>query len=156
MKKGFEKFIKTITFWEILKGMRLTFSLMFVKPVTRLYPKDRPVIPPVYRGAHAFRRNSEGKELCIACGLCAAYCPSNCITIRTSEAADHSKNLDSYEIDLLRCLFCGYCVEACPVRALTMTQDYELASYNKEDLVYNKEKLLEIGDRYAGKETHLD
>jgi len=152
----FEKFIRTITFWEILKGMRLTFATMWTKPVTRLYPKERPVVPPVSRGLHALRRQPDGSEVCIACGLCAAYCPTGCINIKTSEGADHKKVIDVYEIEILRCLFCGYCVEACPVRALTMTQEYELSSYRKDKLLYTKEMLLANGDRYKGRETHFD
>ena len=154
--KGFGKFIRYIFFWEILKGLKLTLSTMFVKPVTRLYPAERPVVPPVYRGLHAMRRNGEGDPLCIACGLCAAYCPSRCITIKTSEGDDHKKSLYKYEIEILKCLFCGYCVEACPVRALTMTQEYELSEYKKEKLVYNMQMLLANGDKYSGKETYLD
>jgi len=150
------KFIKTITFYEILKGMRLTFSMMFVKPVTRLYPKERPIVPPVFRGLHALRRHPDGSEVCIACGLCAAYCPTGCIKIKTSEGPEHVKVVDTYEIELLKCLFCGYCVEACPVRALAMTQEYELASYTKESLLYTKEMLLANGDKYKGKEMHFD
>jgi NADH-quinone oxidoreductase subunit I len=154
--KGFEKFIKTVTFWEILKGLRLTLSTMFKKPVTRMYPDERPVLPAVYRGLHALRRHPDGSEVCIACGLCAAYCPTRCISIRTSEGPGHRKVLDSYQIEILRCLFCGYCVEACPVRALTMTQEYELSCYDKGKVLYTKEMLLANGDRYRGKETHLD
>jgi NADH-quinone oxidoreductase subunit I len=154
--KGFEKFIKTITFWEILKGLRLTFSTMTKKPVTKMYPDEKPVLPPVYRGLHAMRRHPDGSEVCIACGLCAAYCPTRCITIKTSEGEEHRKVLDSYEIEILKCLFCGYCVEACPVRALTMTQEYELAGYDKAKLLYTKDMLLANGDGYKGKETHLD
>ena len=154
--KRLEKFIKYITFWEILKGLKLTLGTMYTKPVTKMYPKEKPVLPGVYRGLHAMRRREDGREMCIACGLCAAYCPSKCIKIKTSENPDHTKKLDSYEIEILRCLFCGYCVEACPVRAITMTQEYELADYSKRKLVYNKEMLLANGDRYKGKETHLD
>ena len=153
---GLEKFIKTVTFWEILKGMKLTFSYLFKKPVTRLYPKERPVVPPVFRGLHALRRHSDGSEVCIACGLCAAYCPTGCIKIKTSEGPEHTKVVDTYEIELLRCLFCGYCVEACPVRALTMTQEYELSKYTKEELLFTKEMLLANGDKYRGKETFFD
>lgn len=153
---GFVKFLKYIFFWEILKGLKLTLSTMYTKPVTRLYPAERPIVPPVYRGLHAMRRNGEGDPLCIACGLCAAYCPSRCITIETSEGADHKKSLDKYEIEILKCLFCGYCVEACPVRALTMTQEYELSEYKKEKLLYTMPMLLANGDKYRGKETFLD
>ena len=151
-----EKFLKYITFWEILKGLKLTFSMLFTKPVTKMYPKERPVVPPVFRGLHALRRHPDGREVCIACGLCAAYCPTGCISIRTSENPDHTKKLDSYEIEILKCLFCGYCVEACPVRALTMTQEYELSDYKKESLLYTKDMLLANGEKYKGKETHLD
>ncbi len=153
---GLQNFIKTITFWEILKGMKLTFGYLFKKPVTRLYPAERPVIPPVFRGLHALRRHPDGSEVCIACGLCAAYCPTGCINIKTSEGPDHVKVVDTYEIEILKCLFCGYCVEACPVRALTMTQEFELASYSKGSLLYNKDMLLQNGDRYRGKETFFD
>jgi len=150
------RFIKTITFWEILKGMKLTFSTMLKKPVTRLYPKERPEVPPVYRGLHALRKHANGREVCIACGLCAAYCPTGCIEIETSEGADGEKVVDRYDIDILRCLFCGYCVEACPVRALVMTQEYELSQYSRKELIYTKEMLLANGGRYEGREVHTD
>ena len=151
-----DKFIKTITFYEILKGMRLTFSTMLTKPVTKMYPAEKPVVPPVFRGLHALRRHQDGSEVCIACGLCAAYCPTGCIKIKTSEGPDHTKVVDTYEIEILKCLFCGYCVEACPVRALAMTQEYELASYDRKSLLYNKVMLLANGDKYKGKEMHFD
>jgi NADH-quinone oxidoreductase subunit I len=150
------KFIKTITFYEILKGMKLTFSTMLKKPVTKLYPYERPYIHPVFRGLHALRRHANGSEVCIACGLCAAYCPTGCINIQTSEGPDHEKVIDKYEIEILKCLFCGYCVEACPVRAIVMTQEYELAGYTRESLLYTKEMLLANGDKYEGKEFHTD
>lgn len=150
------RFVKYITFYEILKGMALTFRTMLEKPVTRQYPDERPVVPPVYRGLHALRRHPDGRELCIACGLCAAYCPTGCIRIKTSEAPDHTKVVDTYEIEILKCLFCGYCVEACPVRALAMTQEYELSAYDRDSLLYTKDMLLANGDRYKGKEMHFD
>ncbi len=150
------RFVKYITFYEILKGMALTFRTMLEKPVTRQYPDERPVVPPVYRGLHALRRHPDGREVCIACGLCAAYCPTGCIRIKTSEAPDHTKVVDTYEIEILKCLFCGYCVEACPVRALAMTQEYELSAYDRDSLLYTKDMLLANGDRYKGKEMHFD
>ena len=153
---GFGKFIRTITFWEILKGMKLTGGYLFKRPVTRLYPRERPVIPPVFRGLHALRRHKDGSEVCIACGLCAAYCPTGCINIRTSEGPEHKKVVDTYEIEILKCLFCGYCVEACPVRALTMTQEFELAGCDRDALLYDKEMLLANGERYRGRDTHFD
>ena len=154
--KGFEKFIKTITFWEILKGLKLTFSTMLTKPVTKLYPIERPVIPPVFRGLHAMRRHPDGTRDVHRLRAMRGVLPDRVHKDKDLRGPDHKKKLDSYEIELLKCLFCGYCVEACPVRALTMTQEYELASYSKEKLLYTREMLLANGDRYRGKETHLD
>ncbi len=112
------------------------------KPVTLQYPEERWTPYPRFRGLHRLLRTEEGKEKCVACCLCAAVCPSRCITIETGENAQHEKYAQRYEIDIARCIFCGYCVEACPVGALLMSGDYELAEYSRDRLVYTKERLL--------------
>ena len=126
----------------LLQGLKITFLHMFKKPVTLQYPDERPNVVPNYRGRHALKVSHE-KAKCVACYLCPTVCPAKCITVEAGEDANHDKFAASYEIDMLRCIFCGYCVEACPVDALKMTQEFELASYKREDFVFVKERLLE-------------
>lgn len=126
----------------LLKGLWITLSHLFKKPVTLQYPDERPVVAPNYRGLHALKV-SHSKAKCVACYLCPTVCPAKCITVEAGEDANHDKYAERYEIDMLRCIFCGYCVEACPVDALKMTQTFELANYRREDFVFVKEALLE-------------
>jgi len=142
-------FIKKITFYEILQGMALTFRSMLTKPVTRQYPEEKHPAMPGFRGLHALvRESSTGREKCIACGLCAAICPSQCIHIYTGEAADGRKVAERYEIEVLRCTFCAFCVEACPVGAVVLTEHYEYSDYSRDAFYYNKEMLLANWDKY--------
>ena len=126
----------------LLKGLQITFSHMFKKPVTLQYPQERPTIPPGFRGLHQLNV-SHDKAKCVACYLCPTVCPAKCITVEAGEDANHDKFAAVYEIDMLRCIFCGYCVEACPVDAVSMTDTFELANYSRADFTYNKERLLE-------------
>ena len=126
----------------LLKGLQITFSHMFKKPVTLQYPNERPTIPPGFRGLHQLNV-SHDKAKCVACYLCPTVCPAKCITVEAAEDANHDKYAAVYEIDMLRCIFCGYCVEACPVDAVRMTDTFELANYSRADFTYNKERLLE-------------
>ena len=126
----------------LLKGLQITFSHMFKKPVTLQYPNERPTIPPGFRGLHPLNV-SHDKAKCVACYLCPTVCPAKCITVEAGEDANHDKFAEKYEIDMLRCIFCGYCVEACPVDAIRMSDTFELASYSRADFTYNKERLLE-------------
>jgi NADH-quinone oxidoreductase subunit I len=148
-----QKLVRRIFFIEILKGMALTISKLFTRPVTRQYPEEpRPSLPG-FRGLHALvRESTTGREKCIACGLCAAVCPSQCITIHTSENEQGQKIAEEYVIDVLRCVFCAFCVEACPVGAVVLTEHYEYSGYNRADFVYNKQRLLENWDRYMAGE----
>ena len=126
----------------LLKGLQITFSHMFKKPVTLQYPTERPTIPVGFRGLHALNV-SHDKAKCVACYLCPTVCPAKCITVEAAEDANHDKYAAVYEIDMLRCIFCGYCVEACPVDAVRMSDTFELANYSRADFTYNKERLLE-------------
>ena len=126
----------------LLQGLKITFSHLFKKPITLQYPKERPTIPPGFRGLHALNV-SHNKAKCVACYLCPTVCPAKCITVEAGEDANHDKFAVRYEIDMLRCIFCGYCVEACPVDAIRMTDTFELAQYTRQDVVFDKETLLE-------------
>jgi NADH-quinone oxidoreductase subunit I len=133
--------------WALICGLRetLTYFLnttVFGKPVTQRYPEERRDPYPRFHGLHKLLRDDEGKEKCVACGLCARVCPAQCITLEAAENEDGEKYAQHYEINTGRCIFCGYCVEACPVGALQMTGEYELADYSRESLIYNKERLL--------------
>lgn len=126
----------------LLQGLKITLSHMFKKPITLQYPKERPVIADGFRGLHGLKVDHD-RAKCVACYLCPTVCPAKCIEVEAAEDADHNKYAAKYEIDLLRCIFCGYCVEACPVDALTMTETFELAGYQRSEFVYSKERLLE-------------
>jgi len=126
----------------LLKGLQITFSHMFKKPVTLQYPTERPEIAPTFRGLHTLNV-SHDRAKCVACYLCPTVCPAKCITVEAGEDKNHDKYAAKYEIDMLRCIFCGYCVEACPVDAIRMTEGFELASYKRADFTYTKERLLE-------------
>lgn len=142
-------FFKKIFFVEILQGMSLTMSYMFKKPVTRQYPKEKREPMPGFRGMHALvRKPLTRRARCVGCGLCAAMCPSKCITIYTSEGKTHEKVVDRYEIEILRCLFCGLCVEACPFQAIVLTGHYEYANAAKDSFLLTKEKLMDNWDKY--------
>jgi NADH-quinone oxidoreductase subunit I len=132
----------------IAKGMGTTFGEMLKPTVTDLYPDAPPVFQERYRGLHVLQRDESGMEKCVACFLCSAACPAQCIYI---EAADNTgqqrisggeRYAQVYNIDYSRCIFCGYCVEACPTDAITHGHGFELASFNVSTLVYRKEQLL--------------
>lgn len=133
---------------EILKGMALTLRMMFTHAVTRQYPEEKR--PPFqgFRGLHALVRKENGDAKCVGCGLCAAVCPSKCISVYTSEGADHTKVVDRYEIEVLRCVYCAFCVEACPFGAIVLTEHYEYSDYSRAAFNMTKEKLLANWDKY--------
>jgi NADH-quinone oxidoreductase chain I len=131
----------------LLKGLGVTLKFFFTRPVTMKYPEEKRQPYLRYRGAHILRRDENGKLRCVACCLCATVCPAQVITIEAAEGNEHEKYPLIFEIDLGRCIFCGYCVEACPKAAIVMSQRYELADYRKEDLIYNKERLIAAGEK---------
>ncbi len=147
--------LKKIFLVEILKGLKLTFSRLFTKPVTRRYPKEKRPAMPGFRGLHGLVRKPDSDEAkCVGCGLCAALCPSQCIHIFTREGEEHEKIVERYEIEVLRCLFCAFCVEACPYEALVLTEHYEYSDYSREALYMTKDTLLENWDKYMGRDKN--
>lgn len=132
----------------IVKGMSITLKEMVQPTITEDYPDVPPVFQERYRGKHVLQRDENGLEKCVACFLCAANCPSDCIYIEAAENTEQvrisggERYAAVYNIDYSRCIFCGYCVEACPTDAITHGHDFELASYNTSNLVQRKEDLL--------------
>ena len=126
----------------LIKGLQITLKHLFKKPITLMYPEEKPAVAPNFRGLHTLKV-SHDKAKCVACYLCPTVCPAKCITVEAGEEANHDKFAAKYEIDMLRCIFCGYCVEAFPVDSLGMTQTFELANYKRSDFVFTKERLLE-------------
>ena len=127
----------------MLKGLALTLSRCFSKPITTQYPEEK--IPPGqrWRGIHYFEKDEKGKTKCVACGLCMVVCPSQCITIETAEDEEGKRYPLTYELDASRCIFCGYCEEACPVGAIFLGKTYEWVEAQRAPLLMDTEKLLE-------------
>ncbi len=139
---------RSFVLWELLAGMKLTFSYMFKKKATLNYPYEKGFISPRFRGEHVLRRYANGEERCIACKLCEAICPAQAITIEAEPRDDGSRRTTRYDIDMTKCIYCGLCQEACPVDAIVEGPNFEFATETREELFYNKAKLLANGDRW--------
>ncbi len=143
-----ERTFKSLFLTELLSGMALTFRYMFKQKVTINYPFEKGPLSPRFRGEHALRRYPNGEERCIACKLCEAICPAQAITIEAEPRADGSRRTTRYDIDMTKCIYCGFCEEACPVDAIVEGPNFEFATETREELLYNKDKLLANGDRW--------
>ncbi|MCW5700488.1 MAG: NADH-quinone oxidoreductase subunit NuoI [Rhodospirillales bacterium] len=143
-----ERGARTVFLSELLSGMALTFRYMFRPKVTVNYPYEKGPLSPRFRGEHALRRYPNGEERCIACKLCEAICPAQAITIEAEPRSDGSRRTTRYDIDMLKCIYCGFCQEACPVDAIVEGPNFEFATETREELMYDKDKLLANGDRW--------
>tara|TARA_B100001179_G_scaffold211889_1_gene179464 strand:- start:292 stop:780 length:489 start_codon:yes stop_codon:yes gene_type:complete len=146
------KSAKTIFLAELVSGMLLTLRYFFRPKVTLNYPYEKGPLSPRFRGEHALRRYPNGEERCIACKLCEAICPAQAITIEAEPRSDGSRRTTRYDIDMVKCIYCGFCQEACPVDAIVEGPNFEFATETREELLYDKDKLLANGDRW---ETEL-
>src|SRR5579875_1058216 len=132
----------------IAKGMSVTFRELLSPTITEEYPDAPAQVQARFRGAHVLQRDENGLEKCVACFLCAAACPADCIYIEAAENTEQQRFSGAeryakvYNIDYNRCIFCGYCVEACPTDAITHGHAFELASLNATNMVMRKEDLL--------------
>jgi NADH-quinone oxidoreductase subunit I len=145
-------------FWEatflpaIFEGLKTTVRHVFDgRTVTQQYPEEKPNLPLHYRGVHRLNRDEKERVKCVACMLCATACPANCIAIEAAAAPpdwpDRDKFPASFVLDELRCIYCGMCEEACPVDAIELTHIYDLTGENRDELVYDREKLLAVYDQ---------
>jgi NADH-quinone oxidoreductase subunit I len=140
--------LRTILLWEFVAGFWLAMKYLFAKKKTLNYPFEKGPLSPRFRGEHALRRYPSGEERCIACKLCEAVCPAQAITIEAEPRADGSRRTTRYDIDMVKCIYCGLCQEACPVDAIVEGPNFEFSTETREELYYDKAKLLANGDRW--------
>jgi NADH-quinone oxidoreductase subunit I len=139
---------RTLLWQELVAGFWLTLKYMFKRKVTLNYPYEKGPQSPRFRGEHALRRYPNGEERCIACKLCEAVCPAQCIVIESEPRPDGSRRTTRYDIDMTKCIYCGLCEEACPVDAIVLGPNMEFAAETRAELFYNKQKLLDNGARW--------
>src|SRR5438094_5718672 len=134
---------------ELISGLALTLRYMFKRPVTVNYPYEKGPLSPRFRGEHVLRRYPNGEERRIACKLCEAICPAQAITIEAGPRRnDGTRRTTRYDIDMVKCIYCGLCQEACPVDAIVEGPNFEFATETREELYFDKERLLANGDRW--------
>ncbi|XP_037513445.2 NADH-ubiquinone oxidoreductase subunit 8 [Rhipicephalus sanguineus] len=148
MREQVDDLSRRIFLTELLRGLAVTTGTLFKEPATINYPFEKGPLSPRFRGEHALRRYPSGEERCIACKLCEAICPAQAITIEAEERADGSRRTTRYDIDMTKCIYCGFCQEACPVDAIVEGPNFEYTTETHEELLYNKEKLLNNGDKW--------
>jgi len=135
---------------EIVRGMATTLRHMLTRKITVEYPEEtRPLRIDNHRGVHRLNRDEQGRVACVACFMCSTACPAHCIHIEAGEAPwpDREKYPVRFDIDELRCIYCGMCEYACPVDAIELTPEFRVVGRTRQEMIYDKEKLLEVYDR---------
>jgi NADH-quinone oxidoreductase subunit I len=140
--------LKSLSLYELIIGLGLTGRYFFSRKITIQYPEETTPQSPRFRGLHALRRYPNGEERCIACKLCEAVCPAMAITIESELREDNTRRTTRYDIDLTKCIFCGFCEESCPVDSIVETRIFDYHGEERGDLLYTKEVLLDVGDKY--------
>ncbi|MBL3285167.1 NADH-quinone oxidoreductase subunit I [Rickettsiales endosymbiont of Paramecium tredecaurelia] len=131
-----------IVLFDILHGLLLTISYLFKKKVTVRYPLQKNKLSNKFRGEHALRTYSNGKQRCVGCKLCSAICPASAIRVESGENKEGKRCAITYEIDMTKCIYCGLCQEACPVDAIVQGKNHEFSCTSKTLLLYDQQKLL--------------
>jgi len=135
----------------ILRSIWYTFLHSFHNRETQGYPEKKPYLPPRYRGRIILSRDNDGNERCVACYLCAAACPVDCIALQATSDSEGRRYPEFFRINFSRCIFCGFCEEACPTYAIQLIPDFELGEYDRRNMVYEKNNLLISGEgKYYG------
>ena len=136
-------FFENIYIPEVVKGLWYSLKQLFSPTVTMMYPEEQWNPPAIFRGRPVLVKDN-GKERCVACGLCARSCPPLAISMQASENVEDPKERfpERFEINMLRCIYCGYCEEVCPEEAIVMSKDFDLVFQSREDAIYDKERLL--------------
>ena len=140
--------IRGAALMDFMGAMGLGLRYLVRPKATVQYPHERNPQSPRFRGEHALRRYPNGEERCIACKLCEAVCPAQAITIEAEPRDDGSRRTTRYDIDMTKCIYCGFCQEACPVDASVEGPNFEFSTETREELMYNKDKLLANGDQW--------
>jgi len=140
--------------YEIIWGFILTGLNFFTTKVTLNYPYEKGPLSSRFRGEHALRRYNTGEERCIACKLCESICPAQAITIDVFIRKDGSRRTLKYDIDMSKCIYCGFCQEACPVDAIVEGANFEFSKLTREELYYDKYKLLQNGAIWESELLH--
>lgn len=146
-KNGMSTVVKRM--WAMIAGLFIVLKYGFKKPVTIRYPEEKRKVAARFRGRHYLTKWEDGLERCVGCELCAIVCPSQAIYVKPAEnkpgeVHSHSERYASdFQINMLRCIYCGLCEEACPTGAIILSNEYELSSYSREELIFTKDKLTE-------------
>lgn len=133
----------------IVQGLGTTLKHVFGPRVTVQFPEERPTMPANYRGVHRLNRDTEGRVKCVACYMCSTACPARCIDIVSAPSPwpDREKYPEVFVIDELRCIYCGMCEQACPCDAIELTSLFDLTGLSREEMMFDKEKLLSVFDQ---------
>jgi NADH-quinone oxidoreductase subunit I len=140
--------VKGAALMDFAGAFGMAFKHLARPKATVQYPHERNPQSPRFRGEHALRRYPNGEERCIACKLCEAICPAQAIVIEAEPRADGSRRTTRYDIDMVKCIYCGLCQEACPVDAIVEGPNSEYTVETREELYYDKQRLLDNGDRW--------
>ena len=140
---------KSVLLAEFVSALWLAMKYFVSPKPTINYPFEKGPLSPRFRCEHALRRYPNGEERCIACKLCEAICPAQAITIEAGPRRnDGTRRTTRYDIDMVKCIYCGLCQEACPVDAIVEGPNFEFATETREELYYDKDRLLANGDRW--------
>ncbi|MFA6916812.1 MAG: NADH-quinone oxidoreductase subunit NuoI [Parachlamydiales bacterium] len=151
--------------YEILamfRGLFIVLKYAFKRPVTLLYPEEKRKLPARSRGRHYLTKWEDGLERCVGCELCAIVCPSQAIYVKPAANTEEDKHshgeryASDFQINMLRCIYCGYCEEACPTGAIILGNEYELAGYTRESLIFTKEILTEKNPGDSGRDPRRE